>query len=477
MKKLISCLLVVMMLITAVSAFAEPSGTGRFGNSDIVRRFLKETDRNTKDIALQVQSGNEGADLVIRVDGDNLHLVPRTNGVEDGHVQLNPTGIYLSADGDVTLLRYATVTTVVQDIVKQVDEMLEQVVQSIPEEALPTEAEMKNAINELNVLASAVKAQEQADAITLSSAAMAFVNKFKPEYILDLKEQDGSVEISLRSEAFATALAEALDEMMCNPDLAELVDRQAAINGGKAFASYQKDWVKYREATLEAVRSIKSTDTVDEDGHWTSHFQIGEELSDKKVLMCDTDTWINAESDVAEIRASMGFKNENPFLIYQLSVTPSSYSEKMISGDSMTEIRTEIDDGQPTRGYILTVIEGKEEMRVEFGPDYLYMKGPKGGISTSVRETWSGKIRYELVAETADGKEASIFLDFYQDGDSLVCELHSGESDRSATFKISRIDKIDIADLSAAEKINEITADQITAGLESLLKLAAKTGK
>ncbi len=37
--------------------------------------------------------------------------------------------------------------------------------------------------------------------------------------------------------------------------------------------------------------------------------------------------------------------------------------------------------------------------------------------------------------------------------------------------------KIDIADLSAAEKIDEITADQITAGLESLLKLAAKTGK
>ncbi|MBR2855154.1 MAG: hypothetical protein IKE81_12600 [Clostridia bacterium] len=477
MKKLISCLLVVMMLITAVSAFAEPSGTGRFGNSDIVRRFLKETDRNTKDIALQVQSGNKGADLVIRVDGDNLHLVTRTNAVEDSHVQLNPTGVYLSADGNVTLLRYATVTTVVQDIVKQVDEMLEQIAQSIPEEALPTEAEMKNAINQMSALASAVKAQEQADAITLSSAAMALVNKFKPEYILDLKEQDGSVEISLRSEAFATALAEALDEMMSNPDLAELVDRQAAISGGKPFSSYQKDWLKYREATLEAVRSIKSTDTVDEDGHWVSHFQIGEELSEKKVLMCDTDTWINAESDVAEIRASMGFKNENPFLIYQLSVTPSSYSEKMISGDSMTEIRTEIDDGQPSRGYILTVIEGKEEMRVEFGPDYLYMKGPKGGISTSVRETWSGKTRYELVAETADGKEASIILDFYQDGDSLVCELYSGESDQSATFKISRIDKIDIADLSAAENINEITVDQINAGLESLLKLAAKTGK
>jgi hypothetical protein len=64
--------------------------------------------------------------------------------------------------------------------------------------------------------------------------------------------------------------------------------------------------------------------------------------------------------------------------------------------------------------------EGNEELRADFGSDYLYVKGPKGGISTSVRETWTGKIRYELVAETAEGEQANIILDFYQDDDSLV---------------------------------------------------------
>ena len=116
MKKLVSCLLVVMMLFTVAGAFAEPTGMGRFGQANILSRFVKGTDPQTQDIALQVESGNEASDLVIRVDGDNLHLVSRNNAVEDSHVQLNPTGIYVSADGTVSLLRYATVTAAMQKI-------------------------------------------------------------------------------------------------------------------------------------------------------------------------------------------------------------------------------------------------------------------------------------------------------------------------------------------------------------------------
>ena len=477
MKKLISCLLVVIMLFAVAEGFAESLRPGRFVNSDILRRFRKETDTETKDLALQVQSGNEIDDVVIRIDGDNLHLVPRTNGVANSHIQLNPTGIYLDSDGTVTLLRYATVITVVQDIIKEVDSMLEQAIESIPEEELPSEDEMKKAVKELSILASAVKAQEQADAATLSSAAIAFANKFKPEYILDIKEEEGSVRISLRSEAFATALAEAIDEMMSNPALAELANRQAAMNGDKTFADIQQDWEQNREATLAAIRSIKSTDMIDENGHWVSHFQIGEELSATKILMCDTDAWIDAENGEANITCCMGFKNEDPIIVYQLAVTPYFYNEKLSSGNSMTEIQAEFENDQLISGNVLTMIEGKEEMRAYFGPDYLFMKGPKGCISTSVRETWTGKIRYELVAETAEGKETSIILDFYQEEDSLVCELSTNESDRSVMFKISRIDKLNIEDLSASENINEITVDQINAVLESLLNTVVKTNK
>ena len=477
MKKLISCLLAVMMLVTAVSAFAESSGLGRFGNSGIVSRFLKETDTKTKDIALQSQSGNESTDLVIRVDGDNLHLVSRTNAVEDGHVQLNPTGIYVVSDGTVKLLRYATVTTVVKDIAKELNSMLELAIESIPEEALPTQREINKAVSEMSIVATAVEAQEQADAVTLSTAAMAFADKFKPEYILDIKESDGSVQIELRSEAFATALAEALDEMMSNPMLAELVDREAALTGGKSFASFQKDWLKNREAALEAVRTIKSTDAIDEDGHWVSHFQIGEESQESAVLMSDTDAWIDVENGAAQIAVGIGFKDEDPFMVYELAVDRYAYREKLTSGNSMTEVQMNFEDAQVVSGKAVTVIEDNEAMRMEFGPDYVYMRSPKGAISTTVRETWTGKIRYEMIAETAEGKEASVIADFYEDGDSLVCEVNSSKSDLPAIFKLSRIDKIDIADLRTAENINEITVDQIKAELGSLLKAIVKTSK
>ena len=477
MKKLISCLLVVMLLLTAVSAFAESFGTGRFGDSNALRRFLKETDYQTKDLALQVQSGDAVADLVIRAEGDNYHFVSRTNNVEDSHVQLNPTGIYVGAEGNVTLLRYATVTTVLEDIVKAVDSMLEEAAKSIPEDKLPTKEEVQKAVKKLAILAAAVNAQEEADAATLSAAAMSFADKFKPEYILDVKQEDGSVQIDLRSEAYATALAEAMDELMLNPALAELVDRRAAQTGDKSFAAYQKNWIANREATLEAIRTIKSTDVVDENGHWVSHFQIGEEASETKVLVYDTDSWIDAENGDAQITAALGFKDEDPFLVYELAVDQYAYREKLTSGDTYTDVQMYFENNQISSAKVVTVIEGQEWLREEVGPDYFFMRGPKGGISTSVRETWTGKTRYELVAENAKGEEATIIVDFYEDGDSLVCELSTSESDQTAMFKISRIDKVDIQDLSASENINEITVEKIEGELMDLLKAIAKKSK
>lgn len=302
MKKLISCLLVVMMLFTAASAFAESEGMEPFGKSDALMNFLKETDLQTKDIALQVQSGNEVGDLVIRVEGDNIHFVSRNNNVEEDHIQLDSTGIYVKSEDTVTLLRYATVTTVMQDIVKEVDAMLDEAINSIPEDQLPTEAEIKKTIDEMAILADAAEAQEQADAATLSAATLAFADKLRPEYILDVKQDSGSVEISLRSEAFASALAEAMDELMSNPDMAELVDRMGAQNGGKTFAQIQKDWLTNREAILEAIRSVESSETIDENGHLASHFQFGEESAETKIVTCDSDAWINAENGELEAK-------------------------------------------------------------------------------------------------------------------------------------------------------------------------------
>lgn len=482
MKKLFACLLVVVMLCTAASAFAEAPGLGRFGKSNALTKFLMETDTQAKDIALQVQSEGKVSDLVIRVDGDNIHLVSRNDDVVDGHVQINPTGIYVGADGKVTLLRYATVATFAQTIARELEAILDEAIKSVPEEKAPTEAEIrqaqaeiKQAVSQLAILASAAEAQEQADAATLSSAALAFIGKFKPENILDVKEEDGGVQISLRSEAFASALADAMDELMSNPALAELVDRTAALEGGNSFAAYQKNWIVNREATLEAIRTIESTETIEENGHMTSHFQIGEELPETKILVCDTDSWIDAENGNVAIAVALGFKDEDPLMVYELAADQYSYSEKLTAGDSMAEVYASIEDNRVVSGRVVGVIEGTEALRVEFGPDYLYMKGPKGGFSTSVRMTWTGKTRYELVGETADGEQDHIIVDFYEDDDSLICELNTNKSDEPAMFKISRIDRADIEDLSASKDINEITVDKINAELESLLKSITRT--
>lgn len=465
MKKLISCILVAMMLFAVAGAFAEGAGLGRFGHSDILTRFVKATDPQTKDIALQIESGDKAADLVIRVDRDNLHLVSRNDAVETSHIQLTPTGIYMGIDGKTTLLRYATVTAFMEEIVKELDEVLDEAVKD-----LAADAQLQKAVNDMSILADEAQEQAQADAATMSAAAMAFAGKFRSENILDVKEEEDSVTISLRSDAFASALADAMDEMMSNADLADLVNRQAAVTGGESFAALQRDWLENREATMEAVRSIKSTEAFDENGHWVSHYQIGEDASTTKILMCDTDAWIDEENGEAEITTTLGIKDEAPLLTYELSVDPDYTHETLISGDSRTDVQVNFEDEMVDNGSILCVIDGNESMRMSFGPDYFYMKGPKGGISTSVRETWTGKIRYELVAETADGQESTIIFDFYEDGDSLVCEMNTSGSDQPVCFKISRIDKVNIADLSASEKVDEITVERISAELESLVK-------
>ena len=273
MKKFISCLLVVMILLTAVSAFADNAE-----KSNVLTKFVEETDKQKQDIAVKTQSGDDVSDLVIRSEGTTLHLVSRENGVEKSHVQLDPNGIYVSSEGNVTLLRYATVTTIMQDIFKGISSIIGEALKYLPEEELVNHSEIDAAINELSIMLSEEVAQEQADAATLSAAAMAFADNFKPEYILDVKGDDDSMEITLRSEAFAVAIAEAMDEMMMNPDLAELVDRQVEDENDVTFAEIQEQWAEHREEILDAISSFDATQTIDAKGHFTGSYEFGEDI-------------------------------------------------------------------------------------------------------------------------------------------------------------------------------------------------------
>ena len=59
MKKLLSCLLAAAMLFTMASAIAEPFEPIERNNALV--KFLNETDTKTKDIALQLQVGDDVA--------------------------------------------------------------------------------------------------------------------------------------------------------------------------------------------------------------------------------------------------------------------------------------------------------------------------------------------------------------------------------------------------------------------------------
>jgi hypothetical protein len=456
MKKYISCLLVVMMLASITVAFAESPAEESIDDADIIGRFLSETDMKTQAISMQYQFGDEATDLVICTDGSNTHLIRRDNGVEKNHVQLNPEGIYLSAGGEVTLLRYATVAAATNSIEEDVNAMIEQFLQGIPKEQLPSSAEIQDAFNKLAKMAADVKTQQQGDVAAMTSAALSFVSKFKPEYILDVKSDDSSVEVSLRSEAYASALAEAVDEMMSNPALAYMVNRSAPAYVGASFAEIQKEWITNREDILEAIRSTQSTEYIDEDGHYVSHFQIGEEKSGENVLMYDTDAWIDAEENTLEITAAIRFKDEDPIMMHELEVTPDYYGERMSSGTSSSEVQMYLEENRLSGAQVLTVIEGDEELRAYFEPDYTFIRGPEGAVSITEHETWTGKYRVETVIESADGEEARIVNDFYQDDDnSLVWEMYSTGDDDPAVFRLSRINKGNVEDLSASKNITE----------------------
>ena len=131
MKKLISCLLMIVMLLSvSTCAFAEPLGP--IERNDALNAFLDETDMKTQDLVMQSQLGDMTSDLLIRFGGDTLHMIRRINDVEASHIQLNPTGIYLGAGDTVTLLRYTTVNTVSAEMAKALDAMLEQAAQNAP---------------------------------------------------------------------------------------------------------------------------------------------------------------------------------------------------------------------------------------------------------------------------------------------------------------------------------------------------------
>ncbi len=469
MRKLIALLLAAVMLFTMVSAVADPLGPVKKKN--VVEQFLDDTDTNTKDIALQLESGDQVADLVLRADGDTFHVVARENGEQTGHLQMTTKGLFVKSGDAVTKLDYATVVTFLQDLVEELDQAVKEAIDSIPDQQI-SERELQQAAAKAAVLASMAATQAQADAATLVSAGATFASKFKPENILDVKEDDGKVEISLRSEAFASALADAIDDLMLDPALAELVDRHAAVNGGKPFIEFQKEWMTWREATLQTVRTIQSTDSFEEDGHYKGHFQIGEKIEGDEntgVLVCDMDIWVNDEDNEAEMEFTLGAEDADPFVKYELAVSPDYFWQKQTAQESVAEFRYDIEDAKVVGGIVKVENAGQEELNAEFGRDYLYMRGPKGGFFTSVRETWTGKIRFELFGETAEGQETSVTVDFYEGDDCLICEVKTNESDDSLMFKLSRIDKIEMEDLSASWNINEITVDMIKTELGNVL--------
>jgi hypothetical protein len=173
MKKLISFLLVVMMLCTAISAFAE--ALDPVDNALI--QYLTNTDDATKDIAMQVGDGKDAVTLVIRGEGKNFHMVMCNGDKVEDHLQLNDMGMYLSEEGDVKLLRYDMVINYLQDIIKEVDTAFDEAVKSIPENQIPTKIEVRKILRQIALLASVVVTREEADANILSSAATAFAGK------------------------------------------------------------------------------------------------------------------------------------------------------------------------------------------------------------------------------------------------------------------------------------------------------------
>ena len=475
-KRLISCLLAVMMVFVMANAFADPFTPNDW---NALEKFMKETNLQNKDLALQLQLGDQVADIVFRAEGTTLHLVSRINGTELRHVQLTPAAMYVGSGSETAMLRYDTLTTFQQDLMKDMEALLTQAIQSIPANQIPTEAELRAAAARQAVLETAAATQEQTDAITIGTAAIAFAEHFRPESILDVKENAGSVEFTLRSDAYADALANAIDGLMANESLGKLIDRQAAANGGKTFVEIQKSWAENREATLQAIRTIKSSDKIEENGHWTSTFQIGAEKEGDQALTCTGDTWFNEDLNAAEITFSLGMTGQDPIMAYDILVTPNYLWEKITNSEQNSgELSFNLEDGVIRSGKIAIYVNGNEERMLSFGPDYLYMRGPTGGISTSVRETWTGKTRYELVVENAEGASASLIMDLYEEDDSLICELKTSESEESLQYKISRIDKVEISDLSASEKITEITGEMLKTEMEAMLKLLlpAKAG-
>lgn len=470
MKKMISCLLALMMLLTASSAFGASLEELEFDNH--LMEFLGKTDWETQDIAMQFQLESNTADVVIRPTGEKLHIVTRNNGVEESHIQLEPSGLYIGAKGAGILLRTSTLFTVEQDIIKAVEAFLTEIEKSIPADQVPDEAELSKYIAQLSEQAAAAQTQEQADAATVSAAAVAFADNFRADDILEVKEEAGSVEITLRADAFAASLGAALDELFANPDIEALMERRTTRTGKKSYAELKADWEKNREAALEIVRNIQSSDKIDENGHWTSTFQISEDAESGKALVCNADTWIDTELDVFVTNIQLGQKDEEAKLVYELAVSPYYYGEKMTLGDSYTELTlTGFEkDKFGGKGKLATVINGKEELSAEFSPEALYVWGPTGGFSITARETWTGKTRYEMHVANAEGETSGLVVDFYEEEDSMICEMRNSETAPAAQIKFGRIDKINIDDLSGMANLTEITAEMIEQELMNIMQ-------
>ena len=425
MKKIVTVLVAVMMLLNLSFAMAEETF------EDNLAAFLNTLNVENGDVLLALEAGGQTFNVRTGKDDAGVHAALSMGENAMGEAMLTADTAYVSAMGQGMKLQYQTLQNLAQSM-------------------------LKNVFGEVNISPDQINADLQMLANKLAAQVLPLMQALTTE------EVENGVKYSVNSEAFAEGLTGAVDGLLGDEEVAACIDRYAgflrAADVEVSADGLKEAWAAKKDALKQNLSQSVMSLTVKNDATYAAEVLLPSQ--EKKVAILsngsmaeglESMTTVGYEGEEPEMTMAITINNEE--IVYDVKMAEVTVYEKMVLSDS----------GLKTLDYVISE-NGETAVEAHYADGKFTMTTPDASITGEITSKEAKKLVATLTAEQ-NGETQVMTLTVEILDQALACTLDAGAQ---ILMNLSMTEKGAWTDLSQAEGLVEIDENMLMSLLSNV---------
>ncbi len=496
MRKILALLMALCLTLSMSAAAlgeAAEAAEPQYSNfQEHLVAFLSSLNLQQSDLYLTAQQGEDSYQALLGAnDAGAVNLMLGQNSQVIGTAQFDGTAFYLDTQNGVMAIELATIQNFIQQL---------------PEKLTGLAAEQGAA---LGIDPNQVVADAQTLIEALAGAVTPLLNTMKQTV-----SEDGKViTLTMDSEAFAEATAQAIDTLLANENVTDIISRYAALyNPEFDIAELQQGWQSVRDQVVAIMKTEEATLTINsETGEFTFNYAIAPtetvkmtadvngQTAERAMTLNYTFAASNGEEEYriegTQLQEKNSFWSEMPTKITQHQ-TIYQNGEEVGSSDIALEMN---DFGMPVSALIVANVGGQETLRMQYADQTfcVYVQGQEMVYIQYANEVLTARLAggtMQLVARIAenDADHMLMHADLTMNGETMPVEVEYAIYDNEGAeylqctetvngenillAQLQQSEKQAFSLLKDAENINWITGEMLDQLLNNVLNQALSMG-